>query len=241
MSEDHIVRSFDEELARLQNIISQMGGMAESQLAAAIRAIVKRDSEVAERVVAADERLDRLEAEVHDFTVRLLALRQPMADDLRAIIAALKISNDLERIGDLAKNIAKRALTLNQIPPIKPVQSVPHMAAIVEEIVKDVLDAYCESNTDKATAVWNRDEEVDDMYNSLFRELLTYMMEDPRYITACAHLLFIAKNIERIGDHATNIAETIHFLVTGRALDATVRPKDDAASFTLVDARSLKE
>lgn len=234
MNDDHIVKSFDGELSRLNNIILQMGGMAESQLISAIRAIVKRDSALAGKVVVADQRIDRLEREVQEFTVRLLALRQPMADDLRAIVAALKISNDLERIGDLAKNIAKRALTINQVPPIKPVQSVPHMAAIVQDIIKDVLDAYIEQDADKATIVWGRDEEVDDMYNSLFRELLTYMMEDPRAITACAHLLFIAKNIERIGDHATNIAETIHFLVTGSDIDGQ-RPKDDAASYALIE------
>lgn len=237
---EHIVSSYDDELTRLNNTLSQMGGMAESQLISAIRAIVKRDSELAEKVVAADARIDRLESEVHEFSVKLLALRQPMADDLRAIVAAIKISSDIERIGDLAKNIAKRALTLNQIPPIKPVQAVPLMASIAQEIIKDVLDAFIERNVEKAITVWGRDEEVDDMYNSLFRELLTYMMEDPRNITACAHLLFIAKNIERIGDHATNIAETIHFLVRGEDLNGNNRPKDDSASFTLVEP-SLKD
>ena len=232
---EHIVRAYDDELTRLNNTLSQMGGMAESQLISAIRAIVKRDSELAEKVVAADTRIDRLESEVHEFSVKLLALRQPMADDLRTIVAAIKISSDIERIGDLAKNIAKRALTLNQIPPIKPVQAVPLMAGIAQEIIKDVLDAFIERDVEKAIAVWGRDEEVDEMYNSLFRELLTYMMEDPRNITACAHLLFIAKNIERIGDHATNIAETIHFLVRGEDLNGHNRPKDDSASFALVE------
>ncbi|MCC9620808.1 phosphate signaling complex protein PhoU [Thalassospira sp. MA62] len=237
MSEDktHIVSSFDEELTRLNNIISQMGGLAESQLISAIRSIVKRDSELAEKVILSDHRIDVLEQEVQDFAVRLLALRQPMADDLRQVVTALKLSNDLERIGDLAKNIAKRAQVLNQIPPIRPVQVIPNMAKLAQEIIKDVLDAYIEGDADKAERVWARDQEVDDMYNSLFRELLTYMMEDPRNITASTHMLFIAKNIERIGDHATNIAETIYYRIKGEDLPGVDRPKNDAANFAVVE------
>ena len=231
----HIVSSFDEELTRLNNIISQMGGLAESQLISAIRSIVKRDSELAEKVILSDHRIDVLEQEVQDFAVRLLALRQPMADDLRQVVTALKLSNDLERIGDLAKNIAKRAQVLNQIPPIRPVQVIPNMGKLAQEIIKDVLDAYIEGDAEKAERVWARDQEVDDMYNSLFRELLTYMMEDPRNITASTHLLFIAKNIERIGDHATNIAETIYYRIKGEDLPAIDRPKNDAANFAVVE------
>ncbi len=231
----HIVSSFDEELTRLNNIISQMGGLAESQLISAIRAIVKRDSELAEKVIVSDKRIDVLEQEVQDFAVRLLALRQPMADDLRQVVTALKLSNDLERIGDLAKNIAKRAQVLNQIPPIRPVQVIPNMGKLAQEIIKDVLDAYIEGDAEKAERVWARDQEVDDMYNSLFRELLTYMMEDPRNITASTHMLFIAKNIERIGDHATNIAETIYYRIKGEDLPALDRPKNDAANFAVVE------
>ena len=231
----HIVSSFDEELTRLNNIISQMGGLAESQLISSIRAIVKRDSELAEKVIVSDKRIDVLEQEVQDFSVRLLALRQPMADDLRQVVTALKLSNDLERIGDLAKNIAKRAQVLNQIPPIRPVQAIPNMGKLAQEIIKDVLDAYIEGDADKARRVWERDQEVDDMYNSLFRELLTYMMEDPRNITASTHMLFIAKNIERIGDHATNIAETIYYRIKGEDLPALDRPKNDAANFAVVE------
>ncbi|MHC8491913.1 phosphate signaling complex protein PhoU [Thalassospira sp. SM2505] len=231
----HIVSSFDEELTRLNNIISQMGGLAESQLISAIRSIVKRDSELAEKVILSDHRIDILEQEVQDFAVRLLALRQPMADDLRQVVTALKLSNDLERIGDLAKNIAKRAQVLNQIPPIRPVQVIPNMGKLAQEIIKDVLDAYIEGDAEKAERVWARDQEVDDMYNSLFRELLTYMMEDPRNITASTHMLFIAKNIERIGDHATNIAETIYYRIKGEDLPAIDRPKNDAANFAVVE------
>ncbi|MEQ5776379.1 MULTISPECIES: phosphate signaling complex protein PhoU [Thalassospira] len=239
--ESHIVSSFDDELTRLNNIISQMGGLAESQLISAIRAISKRDSELAEQVIVSDLRIDKLEQEVQDFAVRVLALRQPMADDLRQVVTALKLSNDLERIGDLAKNIAKRAQVLNQMAPIRPVQVIPNMARLAQEIIKDVLDAYIENDAEKAQRVWARDQEVDDMYNSLFRELLTYMMEDPRNITASTHLLFIAKNIERIGDHATNIAETIYYRIKGEDLPVDGRPKNDAANFAVIEPNEAGE
>lgn len=221
---EHTVRAFGEELNQLANIIVRMGGLAEAQFAGAIQAVVRRDSELAARVVASDIRIDDLEQEVHAFTVRMLALRQPMAEDLRAIVAALKISADLERIGDYAANIAKRALVLNQVPPVNPVSGLPQMARLVQEIINEVLDAYVQRNIDKAVAAWNRDAGVDEMHTSLFRELVTYMMEDPRNITACTHLMFIAKNIERVGDHATNVAETIHFLVNGKSINKP-RPK----------------
>ncbi|MCA1908648.1 MAG: phosphate signaling complex protein PhoU [Magnetospirillum sp.] len=221
---DHTVKSYDEELAHLTNIIARMGGMAEAQFAAALQALSKRDSDLAARVVAGDTRVDELEHEVQQFTVRLLALRQPVASDLRHIVAALKISSELERVADYAANVAKRSLVLNHMPPVKPVSAVLHLAHLVQEILKDILDAYIERDVDKAVRVWNRDEEVDDMYTGLFRELITYMMEDPRTITACTHLMFMAKNIERIGDHATNIAETLHFLVVGTPIKGE-RPK----------------
>ena len=221
---DHTVKSYDEELAHLTNIIARMGGMAEAQFAAALQALSKRDSDLAARVVAGDSRVDELEHEVQQFTVRLLALRQPVASDLRHIVAALKIGSELERVADYAANVAKRSLVLNQLPPVKPVNAVLHLAHLVQEILKDILDAYIERDVEKAIRVWNRDEEVDDMYTGLFRELITYMMEDPRTITACTHLMFMAKNIERIGDHATNIAETLHFLVVGTPIKGE-RPK----------------
>ncbi|MGC2856535.1 phosphate signaling complex protein PhoU [Novispirillum sp. DQ9] len=230
----HTVRSFEEELNQLTNVIVRMGGLAEAQLAGAIQAIVRRDSDLAGRVVAGDARLDEMEQEVHAFTVRLLALRQPLADDLRAIVGALKISAELERIGDYAANVAKRALVLNQNAPVKPVAGIPLMGRLVQEILNDVLDAYVERDVDKAMAVWRRDEEVDELHTSLFRELVTYMMEDPRNITPSTHLMFIAKNIERIGDHATNVAETIHFLVQGKSLTLR-RPKGSDASLDGLD------
>ncbi|HLN23463.1 MAG TPA: phosphate signaling complex protein PhoU [Patescibacteria group bacterium] len=227
MTEEHTVRSYDEELAHLTNMIARMGGLAEAQLDGAIQALVKRDSDLAGKVIASDIKVDELEHEVHSFTVRLLALRQPVAHDLRLIVGALKISGDLERIADYAANVAKRALVLNQLPPVKPTAGVPRLGRLVQEIVKEVLDAYVEQDNDKAIKVWKQDEEVDDMYTGLFRELITYMMEDPRNITACIHLMFIAKNIERIGDHATNVAETIHFMVEGRPI-RELRPKGES-------------
>lgn len=221
---DHTVKSYDDELAHLTNIIARMGGMAEAQLAAALQALAQRDSDLAAKVVANDAQIDELEQEVSHFTVRMLALRQPLAVDLRHIVAALKISSEIERIGDYAANVAKRTLVLNQQPAVKTAAAVLHMGRSVQEILKEILDSYVERDVEKAVHVWNRDEEVDDMYTALFRELITYMMEDPRTITACTHLMFMAKNIERIGDHATNIAETLHFLVVGTPL-AGVRPK----------------
>jgi len=162
--------------------------------------------------------------------MQMLALRQPMAVDLRVITASLKISSDLERMGDYAANVAKRTLALSQSEPMRPMVGIPHMASLVQAMIKDVLDAYVERDVERAEAVWRRDEEVDEIYNSLFRELLTYMMEDPRHITPCTHLLFVAKNIERVGDHTTNIAETITFMVEGRAITED-RPKGDITSY----------
>jgi phosphate transport system protein len=231
MNSEHTVRSYDEELAHLTNIIARMGGTAEAQVGAAIQAVVRRDSELATKVIAGDAKIDEMEQEVHNFTVRLLALRQPVAQDLRMIVGALKISGEIERIGDYAANVAKRALVLNQLPPVQPAAAVTHLGKLVQEIIKDILDSYMEQDIDKAIMVWRRDEELDDMYTSLFRETVTYMMEDPRNITACTHLMFIGKNIERIGDHATNIAETIHFLVRGTGLKEA-RPKGDASSYS---------
>jgi phosphate transport system protein len=226
MANEHIIKSYDDELRRLNNTIMQMGGLAEGQLASAIDAVIKRDSELAARVVADDTTVDQLEHEVDGLVVRLLALRQPMARDLREILAALRIANDLERICDYAANVAKRSIVLNQSPAVKPVYTLPRMVKLAQALTKDVLDAYVARDADRAMIVWARDEELDEMYSSLFRELLTYMMEDPRNITACTHLLFMAKNVERIGDHATNIAETVYFLVNGTPL-TQARPKRD--------------
>ena len=230
---DHIFKTYDEELNKLTNTIVAMGGMAESQLADTITAVVKRDTSLASEVIANDARVDQLETEVEAQSLRLLALRQPMARDLREIVASLKIATDIERICDYAANIAKRSIALAQAPIARPAQALPRMARLAQTQIKNVLDAYVERDADKALQVWESDEELDELYTSLFRELLTYMMEDPRFITSGTHLLFMAKNIERIGDHATNIAETIHFLIHGTAPEG-LRAKRDRSSTSVV-------
>jgi phosphate transport system protein len=236
MATDHIVRSFDEELSRLSDLVSRMGGMADNQLDKAINALQTRDSALAEEVIEADPKIDALQYEIEELALRMIALRQPMAADLRETVAALKIAPLIERIGDYAKNVAKRAIALNQIPPVKPLFTIPRMGRMVREMLKDVLDAFANQDVDKAREVWLADEEVDEMHDSLFREMLTYMMEDPRNITPCTHLLFAARNIERMGDLATNVAEVIHFQVTGNMLSGE-RPKVDDASVTIIDTK----
>jgi phosphate transport system protein len=233
MASEHIARGYDEELRKLNNTIAEMGGLAESQLGAAIEAVISRDSELAARVVEGDVKVDQLERDLDNLVVRLLALRQPVARDLREIFAALKIASDLERIGDYAANVAKRSIALSQTPPVRPVYALPRMANFAQVLIKDVLDAFVERDADKAYSVWTRDAELDEMYSSLFRELLTYMMEDPRSISPCTHLLFMAKNIERIGDHATNIAENLYYFVNGTPLEQA-RPKGDVSSLEVV-------
>ncbi|HEV2336978.1 MAG TPA: phosphate signaling complex protein PhoU [Stellaceae bacterium] len=233
MTAEHIIKSYDEELNRLNKMIVEMGGLAESQLAAAIDAVTTRDSELAARVIEGDEKVDQLERDMDNLAIRLLALRQPMARDLREIVVALKIGSDLERICDYAANVAKRAIALTQSPPIQPVHALPRMSVLALRLVRDVIDSYVERDADKALAVWVGDEELDEMYANLFRVFLTYMMEDPRNIGACTHVLFMAKNIERIGDHATNIAENVFYLVHGTPL-TQVRPKGDKSSLEVV-------
>jgi len=235
MPAEHIIKSYDEELDRLNKMIVEMGGLAESQLAAATEAVAKRDSALAARVIEGDDKVDQLERDLDNLAVRLLALRQPMARDLREIVAALKIGSDLERICDYAANVAKRSIALSQAPPIQPVHALPRMAHFALILVKDVIDAYVERDADKALVVWTRDEELDEMYSGLFREFLTYMMEDPRNIGVYTHLLFMAKNIERIGDHATNIAENLYYLVHGTPI-TQVRPKGDKSSLEVISA-----
>jgi phosphate transport system protein len=236
MATDHIVKSFDEDLARLSDLVSRMGGIAENQLDKAINALQSRDSALAEEVIHADVKVDELQIEIEELALRMIALRQPMAADLRETVAALKIAPLIERIGDYAKNVAKRAIALNQVPPVKPLFTIPRMGRMVREMLKNVLDAFANQDVDKAREVWLADEEVDEMHDSLFREMLTYMMEDPRNITPCTHLLFVARNIERMGDLATNIAEVVHFQVTGETLEGE-RPKVDDASVTIVESR----
>jgi len=231
---DHIVTSFDQDLRSLRNTIAEMGGYAEKSLVDAVDALLKRDLSLAQRVITLDGTIDALQRDIEDRAIHIIAKRQPMALDLREIIAAIRVSNDLERIGDLSKNIAKRVVALNgQMQPAKFFGGFEHMADLVLEQLKQVLDAYAQRNFEAAAEVWRSDGAIDAMYTSLFRELLTYMMEDPRNIGFCTHLLFCAKNIERIGDHATNIAETVHYLVTGDTL-AGERPKNDTSSFTTV-------
>jgi phosphate transport system protein len=202
-----------------------MGGLAEAQVAACVQAVAKRDVAGAEAVIARDERLDAMEIEIDARCTRLIALRQPMANDLRRTLAAIKIAGNLERCGDMAKSIAKRALQLAETEPLTPLTGpIERLGKLVNTRLRQVLDAYTSSDVDRAVAVWSSDHEVDEHYNSLFRELLTYMMGDPRMITACTNLLFVAKNLERIGDHATNIAEVIHYELTGQPLTQP-RPK----------------
>lgn len=224
---EHIVTSYDNDLQALRRRISEMGGIAEKMLVDAIHALVRHDTPLAQTVIAADKRLDVLQREVEESAILTIARRQPLAVDLRETISAIRVSGDVERIGDLAKNIAKRALVIgSDFQPQKIVLGLQHMNDLVLAQLKDVLDAYAQQDTVRALDVWKRDGAIDALYTSLFRELLTYMMEDPRNISFCTHLLFCAKNIERIGDHTTNIAETVHYLVTGETL-AIDRPKND--------------
>jgi phosphate transport system protein len=218
MSREHIVKSYDEELEHLNNTIIQMGGLTEVQVDAAIHALISRDPDLAYKIIDDDDKIDDLNFEVDNMAMRLLALRQPMAMDLRNVVAALKIASDLERIADYATNMARRAIPLAETAPMRPVHVIPRMGRLVMNMMKNVIDAYIEKDAEKAVRVWHADAEVDEMYVSLFRELLTYMMEDPRRITPCTHVLFIAKNVERMGDHITNVCETIYFLVHGERM-----------------------
>ncbi|OHC83130.1 MAG: phosphate transport system regulatory protein PhoU [Rhodospirillales bacterium RIFCSPLOWO2_12_FULL_67_15] len=229
MTTEHIVKAFDQDLRRLDTIIAEMGGLVETQFAAAIEAMLQRDVERAEQIIAADERVDELEKELDRSVIKLIALRQPMADDLRMMIAALRIGGAIERIGDYARNIAKRTLALAQAPPVAPAQTVARLGELVLEMLRNALDAYLARDAAMAYDVRRSDHDADAMYTSLFRELLTYMMEDPRNITSCTHLMFAAKNVERIGDHITTIAENVIYLVSGDVPE-NKRPKGDETS-----------
>jgi len=230
---DHTVKAFTEQLEALSSSVAKMGGLAEAQLADAIDAIAKRDTARAEAVVANDRRVDELQIQIEEQALKLLALRQPMAVDLRETLAAIKTASELERIADLAKNVAKRAIVLNREPPLRLTQSLARMGQQALSQLKLVLDSYSDRDSESAEMVWKQDGDIDEMYNSLFRELLTYMMEDPRTIGLCTHLLFIAKNMERAGDHCTNIAEVVYHMVTGGHL-AIDRPKADLTSQTSI-------
>jgi phosphate transport system protein len=234
MTDQHTAKAFDSDLQDLTRMVAEMGGLAEKEIADSIDALAKRDSELAERVRALDATIDQLQREIEEKAIQTIARRQPMAVDLREIVSALRISNDLERIGDLAKNIGKRVIALGgEFPPPASIRGVEHMSNLVLVQLKAVLDAFARRDVAKAMEVWRNDEEIDAVCISVFRELLTYMMEDPRNISFCIHLLFCAKNIERMGDHATNIAETVHYMIEGRPI-TDKRPKGDmTAAFGL--------
>ena len=223
---DHIVKSFSIELDALSSEVARMGGLAESMVVDSITAVVRRDTALAQNVIGRDLKVDASQRDLERQVTRMMALRHPVANDLRETLSAWKIAADLERVGDLAKNIAKRALVLNQAEPSQLIRSLERMGRVASAHLKQVLDAYSQRDVRAALGVWYRDEEIDAHYNSLFREMLTYMMGDARLIEPGVHLHFIAKNIERIGDHATNIAETVHYLVTGEEITAD-RPKAD--------------
>ena len=230
----HIVKSYEAELKVLERKIGQMGGMAEQLLAEAFGALEQRNPARAKAVAAQDAAIDQLQRELEEQAIVMIARRQPLANDLRQIMAVLKVAGDLERIGDLAKNIAKRAEAIaSENHPKQLMTGLRHMVDMTARGLKDVLDAFSQRDAEKALKVWREDEQIDALYNSLFRELLTYMMEDPRNIGLCTHLLFGAKNIERIGDHTTNIAETVHYLALGVPI-TDERPKGDKTSSTLL-------
>ena len=226
--QEHTVRSYSEELRRLREMIVRMGGLAERQVADAALALVRHDTDLAAEVVQRDAAIDALEREVEAFCIRILALRQPVGADLRLIVACLKICHGLERIGDYARNAAKRSIVLAELPAFGSLNGFQRMARMVQANLKDAIDALVNDDAAKADEVWANDEPVDEIYNGIFREMLTFMMEDPRNITAATHLLFVAKNLERIGDHATNIAETVHYAVRGD------RPKADMSASAVV-------
>lgn len=221
---EHTVKAFDTEIGQLRGLIAEMGGLAEVSIRDAVDALARHDEAKARTVVEADAKLDALEAEVDRLAVRIIALRAPMADDLRDVIAALKISGVIERIGDYAKNIAKRVGEVEGQAKIGPLTLIPAMAEIAEGMVRDVLNAYAARDSDLAVEVIERDEKLDNFYDSLFRNLVAHMMENPKTISTCAQLLFVARNIERIGDHATNVAEMVYFAATGMYYSARDLP-----------------
>jgi phosphate transport system protein len=231
MQSDHTAKAFDDDLQEINRLISEMGGLAERQIADSVDALIRRDVTLGSNVVVADAEIDKLQRVIEERAVLVIARRQPMAVDLREVVGALRVAIDLERIGDLSKNIGKRVAQLDSnFHPLKLIRGLEHMTELVQSQVKSVLDAYAARDLPAAMAVWKGDEEVDAICTSLFRELLTYMMEDPRNITFCIHLMFCAKNIERIGDHATNIAETVFYIIEGQQM-LEKRPKGDMTNF----------
>jgi phosphate transport system protein len=228
---DHTTKAFDTDLQEITRKVAEMGGLAERQIADAIQALMDRDIDLAERVIAIDPTIDAMQHEIEEKAILTIARRQPMAVDLREIVGAMRVCNDLERIGDHAKHIGKRVVALDlDLHPQRLIRGVEHMGSLVLALLKQVLDAYASHDLTTALTVWNGDEEVDALCTALYRELITYMMEDPRNITFCMHLMFCAKDIERIGDHATNIAETVYYMIEGRPI-TDQRPKGDSTNF----------
>ena len=235
---EHTARAFDTDLIKLTQMVAQMGGFAQKQITDSIDALARRDETLAHQVIGADAAVDALQRQIEEKAIATIALRQPMAVDLRALVAMLRIAGDLERIGDLAKNIGKRVIAVSSDNSQRTlIRGLKHMAALVVSQLAAVLDSFVDRNPGSAVKVWQADKEVDALYVSLFRELLTYAMEDPVTISMCIHHLFCAKNIERIGDHATNIAEAVHYMVEGRAITGD-RPKADAWSYA-IDSRAV--
>jgi phosphate transport system protein len=231
MANEHTAKAFDDDLQELTRLVAEMGGLAERQIVESVDSLIRRDVALSKRVAAADIEIDKLQHLIEERGVLTIARRQPMAVDLREIVGALRVATDLERIGDLSKNIAKRVASLDSdFHPLKLIRGLEHMTQLVQSQVKSVLDAYAAHDLPAAMVVWKGDEEVDAICTSLFRELLTYMMEDPRNIGLCIHLMFCAKNIERIGDHATNIAETVFYMIEGQPI-VDPRPKGDMTTF----------
>jgi phosphate transport system protein len=231
MAFEHTTKAFDDDLQELTRLVAEMGGLAERQIVESVDALVRRDVALGARVVATDTEIDQLQRTIEELAVLTIAKRQPMAVDLREIVGALRVATDLERIGDLSKNIGKRVNALDSdFHPLKLIRGLEHMTDLVTTQVKSVLDAYAAHDLPAAMTVWKGDEEIDAICTSLFRELLTYMMEDPRNISFCIHLMFCAKNIERIGDHATNIAETVFYMIEGQQM-VDKRPKGDMTTF----------
>jgi phosphate transport system protein len=231
MQSDHTAKAFDEDLQELNRLLSEMGGLAERQIADSVDALIRRDITLGTNVVVADAHVDQLQRVIEERAVLIIARRQPMAVDLREVVGAMRVATDLERIGDLSKNIGKRVSQLDSdFHPLKLIRGLEHMTELVQSQIKSVLDAYSARDLPAAMTVWKGDEEVDAICTSLFRELLTYMMEDPRNISFCIHLMFCAKNIERIGDHATNIAETVFYIIEGQQM-MEKRPKGDMTTF----------
>ena len=232
---DHIAKAYDQDISQLKAALAEMGGLAEEQLDNAITALTKRDLALADLVIKGDEKLDKLEQQIEEKAILTIAKRQPLALDLREIVVAIRVASDIERIGDLAKNTAKRAHAIPEPMPRKLSTGLLRMGAMAQTQLNDILDAFIRKDDAKAMAVWRADEDLDALFNSIFRELLTYMMEDPRNITLCTHLLFGAKNLERIGDHTTNIAENIFFLIHGKTITESRPKKDVTAMMNLVE------